>query len=258
MANAGDFPLAIGYTLFGEDMKAIKNENPNASTKSYTSIQKNNEEKIDELMKPSDDSIFRNYVSNDELMKEVEPRLSTQKIMIYFGFKALKAIQFVTMSLLSPANLATIIGLIIASLPAIRNIFTNPGLKTSEPPLSFLFEVLQFLGNAAVPLGLLNLGAALGRLDVKNLISSKIIFAITFCRLIAMPLIGISIVQLLVSKGIIDENAKMFRFVLMVRFNVQKLHLIVSSFKRVCPQHLQLYTLHKCGIRMEKQKQLLA
>ncbi|KAI9348508.1 hypothetical protein BDR26DRAFT_701757 [Obelidium mucronatum] len=124
--------------------------------------------------------------------------------------------QFIVTSLLSPANTATIVALIIASIPALRGIFKQSNPQGPEAPLSFLFEVLQFLGNGAVPLGLMNLGAALGRLDIQSLISFRVIFGITLCRLVVMPILGIVAVEMLVGYGVLDASDKMLRFVLML------------------------------------------
>ncbi|KAJ3208774.1 Protein M3 [Entophlyctis luteolus] len=133
--------------------------------------------------------------------------------------RAVIGFQSVVSSLLSPANTATIIGLIFANIVVIRNAFVSAGEGGSEPPLSFLLEAIQFLGNAAVPLGLMNLGAALGRLNVERFIPFKIIFGISVCRLVIMPAIGIAFIELLISKGVIPADAKMLRFVLM--FNTE-------------------------------------
>ncbi|KAJ3021333.1 UNVERIFIED_CONTAM: hypothetical protein HDU68_009679 [Siphonaria sp. JEL0065] len=110
----------------------------------------------------------------------------------------------------------TIIGLVIASIPQLRAIFKQSEVNGPEAPISFLFEVLQFLGNAAVPLGLMNLGAALGRLDIRSLISYRVITGITICRLVVMPILGIVVVEALVAYGVIDATDKMLRFVLML------------------------------------------
>ncbi|KAJ3031463.1 UNVERIFIED_CONTAM: Protein M3 [Siphonaria sp. JEL0065] len=141
-----------------------------------------------------------------------EKRISVWSVLVWL-FVQLK---IGLTSLLSPANTATIIGLIIASIPQLRAVFKQSELNGPEAPLSFLFEVLQFLGNAAVPLGLMNLGAALGRLDIRSLISYRVITGITICRLIVMPILGIVVVEALVAYGVIDATDKMLRFVLML------------------------------------------
>lgn len=65
-----------------------------------------------------------------------------------------------------PVNVAIVLGFIIALTPALKAVFI---LSDREAPLSFLMELLQFLGNTSVPLGLLNLGAALGRVKYNKL-----------------------------------------------------------------------------------------
>ncbi|KAJ3096466.1 Protein M3 [Phlyctochytrium planicorne] len=117
------------------------------------------------------------------------------------------------------ANIATIAGLIIAVTPPLRQLFVLPTNATggeSEPPFQFIFETLKFLGDAAVPIGLVNLGAALGRLNVKSLLPIRITLAIAFARLVLFPVIGIAIVVGLVSAKAIDPEDKILRFVLMI------------------------------------------
>jgi auxin efflux carrier family protein len=79
-----------------------------------------------------------------------------------------------------------------------------------------LFEVFQFISAAAVPFGLLNLGAALGRLQPTSFLPARIIGSIAFCRLFILATIGYLVVQGLVKSGFIDSQDKMLQFVLMV------------------------------------------
>ncbi|KAJ1565799.1 hypothetical protein HK405_011582, partial [Cladochytrium tenue] len=58
----------------------------------------------------------------------------------------------------------TIVGLVVAAVPVLKALFVAPEDSTTEAPLSFLFEVFAFVGAAAVPTSLLNLGASLARL----------------------------------------------------------------------------------------------
>ncbi|KAJ3386062.1 Protein M3 [Entophlyctis sp. JEL0112] len=248
------FFFSAGYSLFGEDMKALaKTETFRASLEngSFQHAEDNSTEKvkINDMMGSTAVLSPSNFHSRDHLIAtqsdigvdaagELATRQNTSDAAVkeptnsvssvssasptkwkkYWKsiIRAVIGFQSVVSSLLSPANTATIIGLIFANIVVIRNAFVSAGEGGSEPPLSFLLEAIQFLGNAAVPLGLMNLGAALGRLNVERFIPFKIIFGISVCRLVIMPAIGIAFIELLVSKGVIPADAKMLRFVLML------------------------------------------
>ncbi|KAJ3147041.1 Protein M3 [Geranomyces variabilis] len=119
-------------------------------------------------------------------------------------------------------NVSTILGLIVAVSSPLRNLFlpqdptAPPPILTHEPPLRFLFEELAFIGACAVPLSVLNLGAALGRLSGSNMLPLRVSAAVAGARLLVLPCIGIGLVQLLVMKtSLIDEQDLILRFVLM-------------------------------------------
>lgn len=127
----------------------------------------------------------------------------------------------------NPSFFAVILGLIIATSASLKHLFVSlnavPGQPLpigSEPVLQVLTEFFTFLGQFAVPIGLLNLGAALGRLSVKTFFSWKVILSIAFSRLVLLPVIGITLVQVLTyHASLIDPNDKMLRFVLMLQGN---------------------------------------
>ncbi|CCH42963.1 putative transporter [Wickerhamomyces ciferrii] len=101
-----------------------------------------------------------------------------------------------------PVSLACTIGIIISMIPWVKALFvkTNqtslPNAPDQEPPLSFIMDFTGYLGQATVPLGLLILGSTLSRLEVKSLGNFKIWstpLALTFIRLILLPIIGVLI-----------------------------------------------------------------
>ncbi|KAJ3109752.1 Protein M3 [Phlyctochytrium bullatum] len=132
-------------------------------------------------------------------------------------------------SLANLANIATVVGLTVAVVPALKSLFqyTNPltnastSIKptpsASEPPFLFLFEIFEFLGAAAIPFGLLNLGAALGRLSVRSLLPVRISLSIAFSRLVVLPVIGFGLVAALTTGGVLDSNDRVLRFILMIQ-----------------------------------------
>ncbi|KAJ3106348.1 hypothetical protein HDU96_008271 [Phlyctochytrium bullatum] len=117
------------------------------------------------------------------------------------------------------ANIATVLGLFVAVIAPLRNLFQYPTANKvgqPEPPFLFLYDTLYFLGDAAVPLGLVNLGAALGRLNLRSMLPIRIILSIAFARLLFFPLVGFTVIEGLVNAGIIGKSDKMLRFVLMI------------------------------------------
>jgi len=102
--------------------------------------------------------------------------------------------------LVTPPNIAVLCGLVIGSIPAVRELLLPPsatGSARSQAPLKFLYDTLTMLGNAAVPLGLMNLGASLAKLKMGGPLSRKLVAIVTVTRLLVMPAIGLGIVYLL-------------------------------------------------------------
>ncbi|KAJ3358012.1 Protein M3 [Entophlyctis luteolus] len=129
--------------------------------------------------------------------------------------KFLASLKHWVLMCLNPNMVATVVGLFVTLIPALRNLFYD-GNTASTQPLGFLFNALELVGNGAVAIGLLNVGSALGRLQFKNFAPTRVILGITLSRLILMPVIGIVVTQALARNGIIDANDKMMQFVIML------------------------------------------
>lgn len=128
--------------------------------------------------------------------------------------------QLMLKSLANFANIATILGLIVTAISPIRSLFIAQDTTTVNAPLGFVFEVSAFVGSAAVPMAMTNLGAAIGRLrfgKAFKALPSSIVVLIAVARLIVMPIIGILTVRGLVSGGVLDKENKMLQFVLMLQ-----------------------------------------
>ncbi|KAI9360813.1 auxin efflux carrier, partial [Zopfochytrium polystomum] len=103
-------------------------------------------------------------------------------------------------SLMNLANMSSLLGLFVGSVPALRRLF-QPSSSSEQPPLLFVFEIFTLIGATAVPFSLLNLGAALGRLNFGTMLPARVIAAITFARLVVMPAIGIGLLEACVPTG---------------------------------------------------------
>jgi len=123
--------------------------------------------------------------------------------------------------LVTPPNIAVLCGLVIGSIPAVRELLLPPsatGSARSQAPLKFLYDTLTMLGNAAVPLGLMNLGASLAKLKMGGPLSRKLVAVVTVTRLLVMPAIGLGIVYLLADVIQVPQlvESPMLQFVLVM------------------------------------------
>ncbi|KAJ3032733.1 hypothetical protein HDU99_010897, partial [Rhizoclosmatium hyalinum] len=66
-------------------------------------------------------------------------------------------------------------------VPVLRNLFYTDDTLTAtatSQPLAFIFKSFQLVGGGAVPIGILNVGTALGRLQLKKFAPIRVIGAI--------------------------------------------------------------------------------
>ncbi|KAI9208813.1 auxin efflux carrier [Polychytrium aggregatum] len=123
--------------------------------------------------------------------------------------------------LFSPANSSIFVALILALIPATKGLFVySPSVVNqnlgNEPVFKFLLEASNYIGQVGPPLGLVNLGAALGRLSRNTLLPWRISISVALVRLVILPVIGIALTQLLSTQLMwIPQQDKMLRFVLM-------------------------------------------
>lgn len=118
---------------------------------------------------------------------------------------------------LRPSSFMLVIAIIIAMIPWVKALFvqTNvsmPNAPDGNPPLSFIIDFTEYLGNACVPLSLLLLGATISRLNVKSIPPGFQWTALSVAvgRLIIMPVIGILIVVRLYKIGWISSEILYF------------------------------------------------
>ena len=81
-----------------------------------------------------------------------------------------------------------------------------------------VWRAANFVGNIAVPLALIMLGAAFARLRVPRPLSRLPIMAmlaVTVVKMVVLPVVGIVMVQAMVRGGLIPREARAERFVAM-------------------------------------------
>lgn len=135
---------------------------------------------------------------------------------------------FYLRTLPGPVTITIIVSFIISIITPLKALFVPlthedgrpviPFAPDGAPPLSFLLDTATFLGNASVPLGLLCIGASLAQLKIPRRgkdLPLGAICALAFGRLILQPVIAVFIIQELVKVGVINEEDKVLRFIVM-------------------------------------------
>ncbi|KAL7116414.1 hypothetical protein ACP275_03G003600 [Erythranthe tilingii] len=115
--------------------------------------------------------------------------------------------------LFSPSTTGAIAGFVVGLVPLIRKLIIS-----DEAPLRVLQDTALLLGDGAIPAVTLVMGGNLLKgLKGGSEIRKSIIFGIVFVRYVAMPLIGIVVVQGAIRFGIVHDNP-LYQFVLLLQF----------------------------------------
>ncbi|CAL1697211.1 unnamed protein product [Somion occarium] len=126
-------------------------------------------------------------------------------------------------SLINPPSISIIIAFPVALITPLKALFVPvsnspiPNAPDGQPPLAFIQDAAAFIGAAAVPLGLICLGAALARLKVPmnqwRTLPLGAIMSLAVGKLIITPILGVLICQGLTKAGVIDPTDTVLRFV---------------------------------------------
>lgn len=124
-------------------------------------------------------------------------------------------------AIVSPPNLGLSLGIAAGLIPFVKSLFVG-STTTNAPPLSPLYDAAAFVGGAAVPVGLLNIGGALSRIKIKKRdmgLSYATLAGITVSRLLIMPVVGMTVMWLLYIKtGWLSlETDRILAFMLMLQ-----------------------------------------
>ncbi|KAI0920832.1 hypothetical protein AcW2_005986 [Taiwanofungus camphoratus] len=129
-------------------------------------------------------------------------------------------------AVVTPITLTLAVSLPIALITDLKALFVSVADEggpdwhgpDGRPPLAFVMDTTEFLGNIAVPLALILLGASFARLKIPRPISRLPIMAmlaVSFAKMVFLPIIGVFMVQAMVRGGLIDRDALAERFVAM-------------------------------------------
>ncbi|KAL7282716.1 hypothetical protein ACG7TL_004190 [Trametes sanguinea] len=129
-------------------------------------------------------------------------------------------------ALWTPVTITLALSLPIALVQPLKALFVDvsdiggPDWKGPDgrPPLAFIIDTAEFMGNIAVPLALVLLGASFARLQMPRPLSRlpmMAMFLTTITKMVILPVVGVFLVQAMTNAGLIDRDAKAERFVAM-------------------------------------------
>ncbi|KAK9243896.1 auxin efflux carrier [Lipomyces tetrasporus] len=123
-------------------------------------------------------------------------------------------------NLYQPPAASLIISIVVAVIAPVKRLFiaTDYPMRDAPdglPPLDFVMDFVEFIGQAAVPMGLMLLGALIGRLHITRLPKGfwKVMAATTLLKLVVLPIIALAWTQRLRESGLIPDDNLILVFV---------------------------------------------
>ncbi|KAK9363324.1 auxin efflux carrier [Lipomyces starkeyi] len=123
-------------------------------------------------------------------------------------------------NLYQPPAASLIISIVVAVISPVKRLFiaTDYPMRNAPdglPPLDFVMDFVNFIGQAAVPIGLMLLGALIGRLQITKLPKGfwKVMAATTLLKLVVLPIIALAWTQRLRESGLIPKDNLILVFV---------------------------------------------
>ncbi|KAK9390056.1 auxin efflux carrier [Lipomyces mesembrius] len=123
-------------------------------------------------------------------------------------------------NLYQPPAASLIISIVVAVISPVKRLFiaTDYPMRNAPdglPPLDFVMDFVAFIGQAAVPMGLMLLGALIGRLQITKLPKGfwKVMAATTLLKLVVLPIVALAWTQRLRESGLIPKDNLILVFV---------------------------------------------
>ncbi|KAK9366697.1 auxin efflux carrier [Lipomyces kononenkoae] len=123
-------------------------------------------------------------------------------------------------NLYQPPAASLIVSIVVAVITPVKSLFVATGYPMPNapdglPPLDFVMDFVNFIGQAAVPTGLMLLGALIGRLRLQKLPKGfwKVMAATTLLKLVVLPIIALAWTQRLRKAGLIPDDNLILVFV---------------------------------------------
>ncbi|KAK7407680.1 hypothetical protein VNO78_09691 [Psophocarpus tetragonolobus] len=115
--------------------------------------------------------------------------------------------------ILQPPTIASLLAIIIGSVPQLKAVFFG-----QDAPLSFMTDSFKILAGAMVPSVMLILGGMLAEGPNESKLGLKTTIGMTVARLLVLPVLGIGIVALSDKLNFLVEDDPMLRFVLLLQY----------------------------------------
>ncbi|KAK9481055.1 auxin efflux carrier [Lipomyces japonicus] len=113
--------------------------------------------------------------------------------------RVLTRIVIVLKNLYRPPAAALIVSIVIAVIDPVKRLFVQTSYQMrnapdGQPPLDFIMDFTEFVGQASVPLGLMMLGTMIGRLKVTHIPAGfwKVVALTTVFKLVVLPVITLA------------------------------------------------------------------
>lgn len=120
-----------------------------------------------------------------------------------------------------PASVVLLISLFVSLVPWVQALFVQNEIDIKEAPdelpiLNFVMNYTAYLGDAAVPMGLLLLGGTIARLEINQVPKGfwKASLLMVFCRLCVLPIIGVLWVDRIYKDHWIKDDISRFILIL--------------------------------------------
>ncbi|KAL6945233.1 hypothetical protein ACO0QE_002682 [Hanseniaspora vineae] len=172
----------------------------------------------------------------------------------WFARHKMNWIWYVLVNCQRPASVGTILGFVVAMIPWVKALFVHTYVHVHQAPdkqpvLNFIMDFTSYVSQACVPLGLLMLGATIGRLEVQKLQPGfwRSAMWMTFVRLILMPIVGILWTNRIYNIDWIDT--RIAKFVIILTFAMPSATAQVyftAFFSPIEGDHLQMDCLSVC------------
>jgi len=108
-----------------------------------------------------------------------------------------KAVQGVLQNAIVPPVLASLTAIVIGLVPQLRGLLVDTHDQDCDAPLEWLYNGLSKLGEAAVPLNLLILGASLSKGANFSALPMRTCISLVMSKMVLMPLISVGVVYVL-------------------------------------------------------------
>ncbi|KAL3341195.1 hypothetical protein AABB24_025648 [Solanum stoloniferum] len=129
--------------------------------------------------------------------------------------KVKSLVEYIDLSVLfRPPTIATVIGIIIASISPIQNFMVGSGA-----PLRFVESSVVLLGEAAIPSMTIIMGANLLRGFKRSGVGIWLLFGIIVVRFVILPIIGVAVITVAKNLGMVGTDP-LYHFVLLLQYAV--------------------------------------